>query len=277
VAVVAFTLVSLAILAWAFEQHARPAHDYRFLLWGALVLALGIASGAVFVYGLRRRACIDDVQKVTWRPTVKLAIRVSCAAALLACFNFAADPSAGTARGVVLTVSAIVGGTPATVALLGIKQAILTTGGPEPHQEASRVQAYLELRELAAGLLRALGSLVALTTFALGASRDAMPPGTQGLVPAEIVIAFGAIGTTLVGSIYAVPNQALRHEARALVRILAPLKSNDPAALRGELDARQNVERQLGLNAGLLSDLQSAIVVLGPLLAAATTFLLPSR
>jgi hypothetical protein len=66
----------------------------------------------------------------------------------------------------------------------------------------------------------------------------------------------------------------LRYEARAL---LAPFEGKDPATLRGELDARENLERQLGVNVGLLSDLESAIIVLGPLLAASITFLLPSR
>lgn len=130
---------------------------------------------------------------------------------------------------------------------------------------------------MAAGVLRALGSLVALTTFALGAARQAVPPGTPGRVPAEIVIAFGVIGTTIVGSVDAVPSQALRREARALVRLLAPLDGKDPADLRGELDARENLERQLSLNASLLGDLQSAIVVLAPLLAASVTVLLPSK
>jgi hypothetical protein len=161
-------------------------------------------------------------------------------------------------------------------ALLGIRSAVLITGGLEPRQDARRLQGYLDLRGMAVGLLRALGSLVALTTFALGASRRAMPAGTPGLVPPEIVIAFGVIGATLVGLIYAVPSQALRNEARALVRKLTPLAGKDAAALRRELDERENLERQLGLTVSLLSDLQSGIVVLGPLLAASIALLLPS-
>lgn len=144
VAVTTFALVSVVIWAWTFEQRGRLIHDYRFLLWGILVLALGITSGAVFESGLRQRARIDDVQQVAWRPVVLLAIGISCVAGILACFNFAVELSAGTTRGVVLTVLAIVGGTPATVALLGIRQAVLATGGREPRENASRVQAYLK-------------------------------------------------------------------------------------------------------------------------------------
>ena len=285
VTVIVFALISFALWAWAFEQRGRPIHDYKFLLWGVLVLGLGAASGTVFEFGLRQRVRIDYVPRahsddgpyVAWRPVVLPAVGISCAVALLACVNFAIGQSAGTARGVALTVLAIVGGTPATVALLGIRKVILITGGREPWEDASRLQAYLELRAMAAGLLRALGSLVALTLFAAGAARPAWPPRAPGLEPAGVVIAFGVIGTTIVGVIYAAPSQALRREARALVRLLAPFEGKKPAELREELDARENLERQLGLNASLFGDLQSAIVVLAPLLAASVTLLLPSR
>src|SRR5260370_53728 len=63
---------------------------------------------------------------------------------------------------------------------------------------------------MAAGLLRALGSLVALTTFALGASRRARPAGTPGLLPAEIVNALGVRGAALGGLIYAGPRDRAR-------------------------------------------------------------------
>jgi hypothetical protein len=65
------------------------------------------------------------------------------------------------------------------------------------------------------------------------------------LNPPGVVIAFGVIGTTIVGVIYAAPSQALRREARALVRLLAPFEGKKPAELREELDARENLERQL--------------------------------
>jgi len=210
-----------------------------------LVVALGLTSGAVFEFGLRRQVCVDDVQQLAWRPVVCLAVVNSTLAGALSCVNFAIEPSAATARGVALTILAIAGGTPAMAALLGIRSAVLITGGLEPRQDARRLQGYLDLRGMAVGLLRALGSLVALTTFALGASRRAMPAGTPGLVPPEIVIAFGVIGATLVGLIYAVPSQALRNEARALVRELTPLAGKDAAALRRELG-----ERELGTPAG---------------------------
>ncbi len=183
----------------------------------------------------------------------------------------------GDSRGVTLTLLAIVGGTPSVIALLGIRRAVLITGQLGPPENARRLQAYLELRSLGLRLLTALGSLVTLTTFALGASRQAGSPGTDSLVPVEVVIAFGAVGTTLVGLVYAVPNQALRNEARALVRELTPLAGRDIAALRKELDEREKRERQLGLTVSLMADLQAGVAVFGPLLAAAIALFIPSK
>jgi hypothetical protein len=93
----------------------------------------------------------------------------------------------------------------------------------------------------------------------------------------EVVIAYGAFGTTLVGLVYALPNHALRDEARALVRELTPLAGKDAAVLRKELDERETLERQLGLTASLMGDLQTGVVLLGPLLAASIALVLPTK
>lgn len=248
----AFTLIALAVLVWSFVQQGQSFHDYRLLTWGALAVAIGLTSGAAFEFGLRRRVSVNDVQDIAWRPVVLRALGLSLVVAALICLNLAIDPSSGMARGVILTDLAIVGGIPAVTALLGIKRVIQITGELAPLEKATRLQAYLELRSMGLRLLSVLGSLVALTTFALGAAGLAAPSGTQANLT-EVVITFGAIATTLVGLVYALPNQALRAEARALLRLLAPLASEDGAALRQELDEREKLERQLGLTAGLRS------------------------
>lgn len=52
------------------------------------------------------------------------------------------------------------------------------------------------------------------------------------------------------------------------MHILTPLVSAEAAALRKELDERERLEGQLGLNTSLLGDLQAGLAVFGPLLAA---------
>jgi hypothetical protein len=268
-----FGLAAWCLWIWAFVEQQRELDDLAFLVWGILVVALGVTSGVVFVYGLINCASIDAVQRVDWHPLRVRAAGAAAVASALTCFNLVIDPSTGTVRGVALTVLAIIGGMPAATAMLGIRAAIALSGSVTTGT-TRRLQGYLELRSLASQLLTALGSLVALTTFALGASIVAH--GTwQGLQTAQVILVFGAFGTTLVGLGYQVPRVGLRHEARLLLHELAPLNGPDAAQLRQELEQREKVERYLGLHTGLLTELQAGIVILSPLLAAATALLIP--
>lgn len=273
--VAGFGLAAWGLWIWAFVEQQRGLDDLPFLVWGILVVALGVTSGVVFVYGLVNRASIDDVRRVDWRPVRVRAAGAAVLASALACLNLVIDPSTGTVRGVALTVLAIIGGTPAATAMLGIRGAVALSGSVTTGT-TRRLQAYLDLRRLASQLLTALGSLVALTTFALGASIVASATW-QGMQAAQVILVFGASGTTLVGLGYHVPRTALRREARWLLHELGPLTGPDAAALRHELEEREKVERYLGLHTGLLTELQAGIVILSPLLAAATALLIPGR
>ena len=271
-----FPLVAAATWGWAFQQRGWPWGDLRFLIWGLLVLALGIASGATFEFGLRRRRSIDQVQPVPWRTVESQVVRASVVLGAATLLNLVVEPSWGTVRGIILTGMAITGATPALIAMIGVRQAVVITGGHESTGSASRVNAYLELRSVTLRLLPALGSLVALTTFALGASRLAHVASAQNTANIEWVIATGALGTALVALAFAVPNRALRGEARALVRTLAPLNDDDTPALLKQLDQREKLERQLGLNVTFFGDLQAGVALLGPLLAASVSVFLPT-
>ena len=86
VIVTAFTLIALAVSVWALVQQGR-IHDYRFLAWGALAVAIGPTSGAVFEFGLRRRVSVNDVQDIAWHPVVLRALGVSLVVVALTCLN----------------------------------------------------------------------------------------------------------------------------------------------------------------------------------------------
>jgi hypothetical protein len=272
--VAVFGLAAWSVWIWSFVEQQRALDDLAFLVWGMLVVALGVTSGVVFVYGFVSCASIDAIQPVDWRPLRGRAAGAAAVASTLLCFNLVINLSTGTVRGVALTVLAIIGGTPAATAMLGIRAAVARSESVAMGT-ARRLQSYLELRRLASQLLTALGSLVALTTFALGASIVAH--GTwQGLQTAEVILVFGAFGTTLVALGYQVPRVGLRREARSLLHELAPLTGLEASTLRQELEEREKVERYLGLHTGLLTELQAGIVILSPLIAAATALLIPS-
>jgi hypothetical protein len=273
---VVFAGAAAGLWTWAFLEKRPPLDDYAFLVWGCVVVALGVTSGVVFAFGLDSRAVVDAIQPIDWRPIRLRALAAAAAASAMTCLNLVVDPKAGTARGIGLTVLAIIGGVPAATVLLGIKAAVRITAQSLGADLARVLQSYLDLRILALRLLTALGPLVALTTFALGASNLAQG-AWPGLVGVEVIIVFGAFGTSLVGLVYLFPRLALRDQARAMLRELAPLTGREASVLRQELDEREKVERQLGLQSGLMGELQAGIVILSPLLAAAVALLFPSK
>jgi hypothetical protein len=272
VVVATFGAVAGALWLWAFAEQRRDLTDLPFLVWGIFVVGLGLTSGLVFIYGMASWAAISALQPIDWRP---LQIRTGVAAAVasaLVGLNFVIDPSMGTVRGFGLTVVAIIGGFPAFAGMLGIRAAVAARRSTES-RTSDRLQVYLELRILASQLLSALGSLVALTTFTLGASMLAYR-AWQGLVTVQVLLVYGGFGTVLVAVGYQISRSALRQEARLLTAELAPLAAEDPPTLRQELEERDMVERTLGLQTDLLNELQTGIIILSPLLAAASALLI---
>ncbi|RYP83257.1 hypothetical protein EKO23_19530 [Nocardioides guangzhouensis] len=268
--VAGFAMAAGALWLWAFADQHRSLDDTPFVVWGILAVSLGAASGLVFILGRRSWDAISTIQPISWQPlrrrTALAAVVASTATALV----FAIDPSIGTLRGVGLTILAIIGSAPALTGMLGIRAALISS---QSDALPEQVRAYLELRALSSQLLSALGSLVALTTFALGASMLAHG-GWQGLQSVQVLLVYGGFGSTLVAMGYQIPRTSLRQQGRALVNALAPLTAPEANVLRQELEQRDQVERQLGLQSDLLSELQTGIIILSPLLAAATATLL---
>jgi len=263
-------VAAASLWLWAFADQHRSLDDTAFLVWGILAVGLGIASGLVFIVGRRAWDSINALQPLSWAPLRRRTALAALAASVVAALNLVIDPSVGTVRGVALTVLAIVGGAPAVTAMLGIRAASL---GSRSHALPDQVSVYLDLRAITSRLLGALGALVALTTFALGASMLAHG-GWQGTASVQVLVVYGGFGSTLVAVGYQIPRSSLRNQGRALVTQLAPLTALDAGLLRQELDQRDQVERHLGLQSDLMGELQTGIIILSPLLAAATTTLI---
>jgi hypothetical protein len=128
------------------------------------------------------------------------------------------------------------------------------------------------------GLLRALpaggGSLVALSTMALGAG-NRMTPGEE---EPGVVVLLGGGGSLLVALVHVPVALALRARAHGLsAGLFALAGTDDPAALLERTEQRDRFEQLLGAGAGTFADLQSGVVVLAPLLAVAAAVWLPRQ
>ncbi|MEZ0448016.1 hypothetical protein [Cellulomonas sp. ICMP 17802] len=269
-----FAVGAVVAVSAAAARSGSPDRDWV-VAWSGLALALAVTSAVVFELGLRRSDDVSRVRAVRWGPLRAAAVATVAVVVVLCVSTLLVDLTGVSWRGLALTIWAVVGSTTVVVAMLGVRSAVHAV--PAGTTLGRRVDDYLRLRELTVGLLPPLGALVALSTFALGAAAQLAPLHGAAPVTSSTVLVFGVAGTALVGCVYAVPRHALRTEARDLLRALAPVVGTHADAVRAELQQRQAVRAQLGLDATFLGDLQSGLSILGPLLAAATTLLVTTR
>ncbi|WP_194815462.1 hypothetical protein [Nocardia sp. XZ_19_385] len=241
-------------------------------VWAALAVSLCAAAGLVAVYGWAVWRELSRGQRLRWRDTVipTLLIGVGVVVVLAAGELLAPRPGSGW-RGDVLVGLAFAGGGWAGAAMLGVRSVVLNRPVPDAGVSAleDAVVELMALRRRLQGLLSALGSLVALSTLALGAG--VLMGKSQ---PRELVVVFGAAGSALVALFYAPGSWAIRAQGGRLVQaIFATGTPGDADEVVDRLEKRSKLEQLVGVDRTLFADLQAALPVLGPLIAGAAVFL----
>lgn len=256
-------------------------------VWASLAVALTSAAGAVFGYGLARWADLSGLSPVRLRdvavPVVGL-LAVAVLAGLIGLALTVTAHRAGTGwpafRGWALVSTALIGAVPSVAVMYGIRQVAIggltgTTGG--------QADALIALQRLLQRLLAAVGSLVALSTLALGAAftlQQGLPAGSAHIRAAQLapqtVLIFGGVGSALVAAAYGPASTALKTWAQRLCDELFPLHEADTAAVvLNQAEGRSKLGRLLGADRSVTADLQAGLAVLGPLIASAATAFLP--
>lgn len=255
-------------------------------VWASL--AVSLTTGGGFGYGLARWADLSALRAVRVRDVALpvaglLAVGVLAGLAGLALTLVAHRAGTGwTAfRGWALVSVALLGAVPAVAAMYGIRHAARSE--PAAGTRGEQAGRLLALQRLLQRLLTAVGSLVALSTLALGAAfalQQGLPAGpahsqaTQ-MAPQTVLI-FGAAGTALVAVVYGPASTALQVRAQHLCDQLFPLHHADkPAAILRQAEDRSKLEHLLGADRSLVAGLQTGLAILGPLIASAATAFLP--
>lgn len=87
---------------------------------------------------------------------------------------------------------------------------------------------------------------------------------------------FGAAGSLLVGLAYLPSAAALRNRGQVLCDELFPLRKADEATtVLRVAEERQRLEQLLGVDRSGFAELQSGLIILGPVLASAAAAFLP--
>lgn len=256
-------------------------------VWAALAIALTSTAGMVFGYGLARWADLSEVRQIrVWDIVVPVAglltvaVLAGLAAVTLTVTAHRAAAGWSAFRGWALVSVAVLGAVPAVAVISGIGH---LARGSAAGTAAEQAGALIRLRRLLQRLLTAVGSLVALSTLALGAAvalQQSLPAGTapgraDRLAPQTVLI-FGGAGSALVAVAYGPASTALRNWALRLCDELFPLnKADKAAAILSQVEDRSKLEQLLGADRGIFTDLQAGLVILGPLIASAAAAFLP--
>jgi hypothetical protein len=244
-------------------------------IWGILAVAVGLASAVVFPYGLARWRDLPDgspdPREVT--PPVAVMLLAALVVTQLPRIVLGAAPNWPITA---LIFSALVGAFPTACTM----HAIRTFARHRlPEQAGSRAAALLSLRRLLKRSLPAVGSLVALTTFALGAAlKTPTDPHLARLArdaPGETVIIFGSFGSLLVALFYVPAASVLRERAHQLCDELFELRElQDATSILEVAKKHRTLAELLGVQQSLLSELQAGIIILAPLITTAFSSLL---
>src|SRR5919106_1470856 len=252
-------------------------------VWAPLVVAFTTAAGAVFGYGLDRWADLSESHKVrVSNVAARIAsIMIGSLLVLLGSTQLPA-PVRASWRHVLLISILLMGGTPAAGAMEGTR--LVARNKSVRGAKGEQVAELVKLRQLLRGLLAAVGSLVALSTLAIGAAltleRSLTAGSGQGAattLPPQFVLVFGGTGSLLVALFYVPAATALRDRGKGLCDDLFPLEqANEASAILNAAEGRNKLQGLLGMEHGVVADLQTGLAILGPLLAsAAAAFLSP--
>jgi len=257
-------------------------------VWASLAVALTSTAGVVFGYGLARWAELSTLRPVRVRDVIVPVAGLLIVAVLTGLTGFVLSVTAHRAgtgwsavRGWALTSVAFLGAVPAVAVMYGIRRA--ADSAPAPGTRGEQAGALLTLRRLLQRLLAAIGSLVALSTLALGAAvalqqslhAGSARSGTGQLAPQTVLI-FGGAGSALVALAYGPASTALKTRAQCLCDELFPLyQAVDAAAILKQAEDRSKLEQLLGVDRSTVADLQTGLAILGPLIASAAAAFLP--
>jgi hypothetical protein len=271
-----FAYGSVVAVTTPHRDHSAP----MWLVWAAFAIAATTAAGALFAYGLNRWRELTalstvDVREVIW----PVAALVGASLALMNVTAFLPGPSHlgsnGAGAGLVGTF-AIVAAIPAAGAMYGIWR--VASRDVLPGTRGEQVYLLLSLRQLLQRLVAAAGSVVTLVTFTAGTwwlLQHSL--GTEyGKRPPQFVLVFGAYGSVITGLVYGPAWTAVQRRGRLLCNAMYPLRDlDDRDAILSRAADRQKLEQILGLDQSIISDLQSGLVILAPLLASAVAAFLP--
>ncbi|MEV6175332.1 hypothetical protein AB0L99_45010 [Streptomyces sp. NPDC051954] len=244
----------------------RGSDDW--LIWSCAAVALAAASGAAFVHGLRRWTELAGLggvpaQVVAWPLALLYAVSGVVLIVVLR------GDLVGAWRALVLIVLAALGLAPGAATIVGVGHVARIRADAAHASLGLQLGTLIAAGRILQSLLTVMGGIVALLVIAEATSQR-MTEQTS----IETTLVFGASSSALVAIVYAPVAAKLRQRGRELVDLCHPLGTLAPDELAEALDKRSRLETSLGVDRTAFSDIQTNLVVVGPLLAGAASVFL---
>jgi hypothetical protein len=267
-AAVVFASTAVGVLIVASSAHRRVE---LWPEWAALAVALCATAGAVFVYGWHHWSDVSSLDASDRARAAWCALGIAGGGLVATAVGGAVmSPHPGSGwRGDALVGISLAGGSIAAATMFGIRSMALSQTKLPTDQRGiadvwSDMIALINMRRQLRRLATALGTLVALSTLALGAATL-----LSADIPRLAVLLFGAGGSLIVGLCYVPGLTALRLAGEHLVDTVNQTSATSVSDLIGRLEERSKLEHFIGSDRSTMDDLQAAIPILGPLVAAA--------
>lgn len=253
----------------------------EFKVWATLTIAMIAALPTIWTIGIRLliRLGVDPLRLLlrSWFGPVLVFVVLAIAVAAFIAGRLARGNGSpfygGPFRVLVIYVLAVAASAPALVTMW------------ECYRQAARlaptsdgITKQLALRDCLLSALTALGTLVSLGVFVIGAERLATltDPKLSTPFPASYVLIWGFSFSALLVVNFLPAFRRLNWVANATVDALLPIEVPGTASWQARLQERRDLAELLRVTGGTKDILMSAILVAGPLLSSAFALFIPS-
>ncbi|GAB3060285.1 hypothetical protein GCM10027053_23090 [Intrasporangium mesophilum] len=240
----------------------------EWIVWAPVAIAVGVSSGAAFVYGRRRLSELATLYKLPTRPIwTRALVLVVIAIALTNITVLLPGTSSVSLGGSYLTSVAIAFGSSLVASMFAVRAALQRA--ERQAAMGARLKHLLDLRALLDRLLVTAGGLVALVTIEYSTKQlldRSLDPAAAWPAPTYVLV-FGAFGSLIVAVSYLPGWTALRSRGRDFLDELVPIETlSAQSDVIGAMRERKDAASMLGTDRTIFGDFSAGVLISSPII-----------
>jgi hypothetical protein len=251
--------------------YSNPSRKGQWVLWAAIAGLLGALSGSTIGSGVARWHDLQKIQRVPVRRIVPSVVFFLLLVAGSIAASYAILGNGLTWRAVAFASLAVLGALPAGATLAGLRVVSMRglTGTP-----GEQLAALMRLRRILTRVLQMMGSLLLMMVLVCAAAVSLGPANNERIAQSTAYV-IGAAGSILIALVHVPTATLLRRRCQVYVDEFSNIAQVAKADLIAAAENRIKLEEILGVNRTTLGELQSGLVIIGPLAATAVAAIIP--